>query len=73
MSEPGAFIREGTKMALEERRQNYSEEQVKQKSSELISLTDKIVLVICYSRDVDRFRNFYEAAIKNGRQIDQYG
>jgi ribonuclease J len=42
---------------------------VKTLSDEIVSMTDKIVFVTRYSRDMDRFRSFYEVAKKNGRQV----
>jgi ribonuclease J len=68
-SKPDALICEGTRMALKEKRKNYTESQVEQLSNKIISLTDKIVFVAHYSRDMDRFRSFYNVAIKNERRI----
>ncbi|UCE43526.1 MAG: MBL fold metallo-hydrolase, partial [Candidatus Bathyarchaeota archaeon] len=68
-SEPVAMICEGTRMAEAERRKNYSESQVKKLSDNVVSSTDKIVFVTRYSRDMDRFRSFYNVARKNGRKI----
>jgi ribonuclease J len=67
--EPDALVCEGTRMALKERRRNYSEEQVEQISDEIVSSTDKIVFIAHYSRDMDRLRTFYNVAVKNGRNI----
>jgi ribonuclease J len=67
--EPVALICEGTRMVEKETRKNYSETQVKALSNEIVSSTDKMVFVTHYSRDMDRFRSFYEVAKKNGRQI----
>jgi len=68
-SEPVAMICEGTRMVEEERRKNYSEHQVKTLSGKVVSSTDKIVFVTRYSRDMDRFRSFYNVAKNNGRKI----
>lgn len=68
-SKPDALICEGTRMALKEKRKNYTEFQVEQLSNKIVSSTDKIVLVAHYSRDMDRFRSFYNVAIKNERKI----
>jgi ribonuclease J len=38
-------------------------------SNEIVSSTDKMVFVTRYSRDMDRFRSFYNVAQKNGRKI----
>jgi len=67
--EPIAMICEGTRMVEKETRKNYSEAQVKDLSNEVVSSTDKMVFVTRYSRDMDRFRSFYEVAKKNDRQI----
>ena len=68
-SEPVAMICEGTRMVEEERRKNYSEEQVAKLSGKIVSSTDKMVFVTHYSRDMDRFRSMYNAAKKNDRKI----
>lgn len=67
--EPTALICEGTRMVDVEKRKNYSEDQVKQLTEEVVSSTDRIVFTMRYSRDLDRFRSFYEVAKKHGRQI----
>jgi ribonuclease J len=67
--EPTALICEGTRMVEKEKRKNYSESQVEQLSNETVSSTDKMVFVTRYSRDMDRFRSFYNVAQKNGRKI----
>jgi len=68
-SEPSAVICEGTRMVEEERRKNYSERQVEDLGGKLVSSTSKIVFVTRYSKDMDRFRSFYNIARKNGRSI----
>jgi ribonuclease J len=65
---PDALICEGTRMAVKEKRQNYSELQVKQKSNEIVASTDRAVFTMRASRDIDRFRSFYEVAKKNNRK-----
>ena len=67
--EPEALICEGTRMVETERRKNYSEQQVETLSNEVVSSTDKIVFVTRYSRDMDRFRGFYNVANDNGRKM----
>ena len=67
--EPIALICEGTRMVKEEKRKNYSELQVEQLGSKIVSSTDKIVFVTRYSRDMDRFRTFYNIAKNNQRKI----
>jgi len=68
-SEPVAMICEGTRMVEVEKRKNYSEQQVKKLSGEVVSSTSKIVFVTRYSRDMDRFRSFYNVAKSSGRKI----
>jgi len=68
-SEPVAMICEGTRMVEVERRKNYSELQVETLSDKVVSSTGKIVFVTRYSRDMDRFRSFYDVAKNNGRKI----
>jgi ribonuclease J len=68
-SKPDALICEGTRMTLKEKRKNYTESQVEQLSNKIVSSTDNIVFVAHYSRDMDRFRSFYNVAIKNERKI----
>jgi len=68
-SEPIAIISEGTRIVEQERRRNYSEFQVEEKSNGLVSKADKIVFVTHYGRDTDRFRTFYKVAKDNDRNI----
>jgi ribonuclease J len=68
-SEPTALICEGTRMALKEKRKNYSEAQVQHLGNDIVSCTDKIVFITHYSRDMDRFRSFYNVAKQNARKI----
>ena len=68
-SEPVAMICEGTRMVEVEERRNYSEQQVEQLSGKVVSSTDKIVFISRYSRDMDRFRSFYNVARNNDRKI----
>lgn len=67
--EPVAMISEGTRMVEEERRKNYSESQVENLSEKIVSSTEKAVFVARYSRDIDRFRSFYNVAKSSGRKI----
>jgi len=67
--EPEALICEGTRMVEAENRKSYSEPEVESLSAEIVSQTDKAVFVTHYSRDIDRFRSFYNVASKCGRSI----
>ena len=68
-AEPDVLVCEGTRMALKEKRKNYSEAEVEELSDKVVSSTEKIVFVTRYSRDLDRFRSFYNVAKKHGRKI----
>ena len=67
--DPVAMICEGTRMTREEKRKNYSEADVQQLSQDIVSTTDKLVFVMRYSRDIDRFRTFYNLAKACDRKI----
>jgi ribonuclease J len=69
LCEPDALICEGTRMALKDKRKNYSEAQVEQLSNKIVSSSSRMVFVTHYSRDMDRFRSFYNVAVKNDRDI----
>jgi len=66
---PVAMISEGTRIVEKRPRANYSESEVKEKSNEIVSGTNKIVFVTHHGRDIDRFRTIYEVAKQNGRKI----
>ena len=68
-SEPVAMICEGTRLVEKEGRTNYSEQQVVEASNRVVSSTDKAVFVTRYSKDMDRFRSFYNIAKNNDRKI----
>jgi ribonuclease J len=68
-SEPVALICEGTRMVEVETRKNYSEHEVEVLGAEIASSCDKGVFATHYSRDMDRFRSFYNVAKKSGRRI----
>ncbi len=66
---PDVLICEGTRMALKEKRQNFSESQVMEKSNQIVSCSKRIVFSTHYSRDIDRFKSFYDVAVRNGRKL----
>ncbi len=68
-AEPAALICEGTRMAEHETHQNYSEPQVKAISDKTVKATDKAVFTMHASRDIDRFKTFYEVAKNNNRKM----
>lgn len=67
--EPIGLICEGTRMAVKETRQNYSEPQVKQISDKIVASTNKAIFTMHASRDIDRFNNFFEVAKNNNRKM----
>jgi len=68
-AEPIALICEGTRMAVEEKRQNFSEPQVKHECDKIVCSTDKAVFAMRASRDIDRFNSFYKVAKENNRKL----
>jgi len=64
-----ALITEGTRMAVKETRQNYSEQQVKEKTNDIVASTQKAVFTMRASRDIDRFKSFYQVAKENNRKF----
>jgi ribonuclease J len=66
---PIAMISEGTRIVEKRPRSNFSEFEVKEKSNEIVSGSNKIVFVTHHGRDIDRFRTIYEVAKQNGRRI----
>jgi len=67
--EPTALISEGTRMIEKDTRKNYSEQEVRDQADVLVSETSSMVFVTHYSRDMDRFRTFYQVAKKNDRKL----
>jgi ribonuclease J len=67
---PIAMICEGTRVAREEKRKNYTEEQVKSHSKKIVrNAGKKLVVTTFYPRDVDRMRTFYEVAKDTDRKF----
>ncbi|MEM2109414.1 MAG: MBL fold metallo-hydrolase [Candidatus Odinarchaeota archaeon] len=66
---PVALISEGTRVAPDERRQLYTENQVLEIGVRLVEKSDKLVVATSYSRDIDRFRTLYEIAVRNSRSL----
>jgi len=56
-------------MSRKERRRNFSEARVEADTDKIVAGTHKIVFMTHYSRDMDRFRSFYQVAVKNNRNI----
>jgi len=68
-SDPIAMVSEGTRVCPEESQVIHSESKVKAESNEVVANTSKLVVVAFYSRDIDRFRTFYDIAKKNDRKF----
>jgi len=66
---PDLMISEGTRVSPEADGKLHSEARVKDESNAIVSNTDKLVIVAFYSRDVDRFKTFYEIAKNNDRKL----
>ncbi|MFQ5885440.1 MAG: MBL fold metallo-hydrolase, partial [Thermoplasmata archaeon] len=67
---PIALICEGTRVASEEKRKNYTEAEVKSHSKAVVRKAGKkLVVTTFYPRDVDRMRTFYEVAKATGRKF----
>lgn len=67
--DPTVMISEGTRVCPEESPTVHSEANVKAESNEVVANTSKLVIVAFYSRDIDRFKTFYEIAKKNDRKF----
>lgn len=68
-SGPRVLIIEGTRVAPEERRKDYSEQQVYDKSMEVVKGDRKLMLAMRYPKDLDRFRTFYTVAKDTGKTL----
>jgi len=67
--EPEALIIEGTRVALEEKRKNFSEETVCDGCKKVAKDTEGLILAMRYPKDLDRFRTFYGVAKEAGREL----
>jgi len=67
-SKPDILIIEGTRVAPEETRKEFSEPAVYSHSLE-IAKRDGIVLAMRYPKDIDRFRSFYKVAKETGKKL----
>jgi ribonuclease J len=65
---PVALITEGTRAGPDPRRQ-FSEEGVRSGVDSLLGSTNRLALVSCYPRDLDRFATLYAAAVAAGRSL----
>jgi ribonuclease J len=68
--DPVLMVSEGTRVCPEEESQViHSEARVKDESNAIVAKASKLVVVAFYSRDVDRFKTFYEIAKNNDRKF----
>jgi ribonuclease J len=67
--DPAAMVSEGTRICSQECQVVHSEKSVKEQSNEVVQNTSNLVIVAFYSRDVDRFKTFYEIAKNNDRKF----
>ena len=63
------MVSEGTRISPSETDDTYSEARVMAESDRVVAATTKLVVASFYSRDVDRFRTFYEIAKENRREL----
>lgn len=68
-SDPTIMISEGTRVCPEESQFIHSENRVKTESNKVVAETSKLVVVAFYSRDIDRFKTFFEIAKSNDRKF----
>ena len=68
-SDPTVMISEGTRVSPQEAKAIHSEQSVKAESNEVVAKASKIVVVAFYSRDIDRFKTFYEIARNSNRKL----
>ncbi|MFQ5919235.1 MAG: MBL fold metallo-hydrolase [Thermoplasmata archaeon] len=69
-AKPTALVTEGTRMAPTETRKDFSEQEVQQKSAEVIANAgDRLVTATFYPRDIDRMRTMYLAATESDREF----
>jgi len=67
--DPAVMVSEGTRVCPEEGQVIHSEARVEEESNVIVANESKLVVVAFYSRDIDRFKTFYEIARKNDRKF----
>ncbi len=68
-STPTTMITEGTRVSPKENQVIHSEQSVKTESNDVVAKASKLVIVAFYSRDIDRFKTFYEIAKNHNRKF----
>jgi ribonuclease J len=67
-AEPDVLVIEGTRVAPEERRQNFSEPEVLERGKEIVE-DNGFIIAMRYPKDLDRFRTFHRIAKETGRTL----
>ncbi|MBD3210704.1 MBL fold metallo-hydrolase [Candidatus Micrarchaeota archaeon] len=65
---PKVLVVEGTRVAPEEKRKDFSEAEVHEKGKEIVE-SNGFVMAMRYPKDLDRFRTFYQIAKETGRKL----
>ena len=68
-SDARLMISEGTRISPDESSDLQSERQVRKESHRVVAKSSKLVVVSFYSRDIDRFKTFYETAKRTDRKL----
>jgi ribonuclease J len=68
-SEPKLLIIEGTRVAPQEKRKDFSEQEVFSRSREIAEKQGNLILAMRYPKDLDRFRTFYGIAKETGKTL----
>ncbi len=63
------MISEGTRISPEETSEIHSEAKVKEESNRVVANASRLVVASFYSRDVDRFKTFYDIAKNNDKKL----
>ncbi len=68
-AEVKVMISEGTRVSPEETSKIHSEAKVKKESNKIVANSSKLIIASFYSRDIDRFKTFYDIAKNNNRKL----
>jgi ribonuclease J len=66
---PDLMLSEGTRVCPKEGQAIHSETRVRDESNAIMANASQLVVVAFYSRDIDRFKTFYEIAKNNDRKF----
>jgi len=67
--DPDTMVSEGTRVCSQENQVIHSEKSVMIESNEVVQNASNLVIVAFYSKDMDRFKTFYEIARNNDRKF----